>query len=116
MKKNNLKKYCFALDLINEKVKIESYIKYHKKVWPGIYKSIRDSGVKKLEIFQIQNRLFMILEASEKFSINKKAQMDARNPIVQKWEKLMWRYQKSIPGLPEGTKWGLMNKIFDLDE
>ena len=42
--------------------------------------------------------------------------MDAKNPIVQKWEKLMWKYQKSIPGLPEGTKWGLMNKIFDLNE
>ena len=69
MKKNNLKKYCFALDLINEKDKIDSYVEHHKKVWPDIYKSIRDSGVKKLEIFQIQNRLFMILEASEKFSI-----------------------------------------------
>ena len=116
MKKNNLKKYCFALDLIDEKDKIDSYIEYHKKVWPEIYNSIRDSGVKKLEIFQIQNRLFMILEASEKFSLDRKADMDANNPIVQKWEKLMWKYQKSIPGLPEGTKWGLMNKIFDLNE
>ena len=60
MKKNNLKKYCFALDLIDEKDKIDSYIEYHKKVWPEIYNSIRNSGVKKLEIFQIQNRLFMI--------------------------------------------------------
>ena len=25
----------------------------------------------------------------------------------------MWKYQKSMPGLPEETKWGLMNKIFD---
>ena len=78
MKKNNLKKYCFALDLIDEKDKIDSYIEYHKKVWPEIYNSIRDSGVKKLEIFQIQNRLFMILEASEKFSLDNKAQMDAK--------------------------------------
>ena len=31
MKKNNLKKYCFALDLIDEKDKIDSYIEYHKK-------------------------------------------------------------------------------------
>ena len=93
MKKNNFKKYCFALDLIDEKDKIDSYIEYHKKVWPEIYNSIRDSGVKKLEIFQIQNRLFMILEASEKFSLDKKADMDAKNPIVQKWEKLMWKYQ-----------------------
>ena len=44
------------------------------------------------------------------------AQMDAKNPTVQRWEKLMWKYQKSIPGLPKGTKWGLMNKIFDLNE
>ena len=28
----------------------------------------------------------MILEASEKFSLDKKADMDAKNPIVQKWE------------------------------
>ena len=58
----------------------------------------------------------MILEASEKFSLDNKAQMDAKNPTVQRWEKLMWKYQKSIPGLPKGTKWGLMNKIFDLNE
>ena len=116
MKKNNLKKYCFALDLIDEKDKIDSYIEYHKKVWPEIYNSIRNSGVKKLEIFQIQNRLFMILEASEKFSLDKKADMDAKNPFVQKWEKMMWKYQQQLPWAKADEKWLPMDLIFKLTE
>jgi L-rhamnose mutarotase len=34
---------------------------------------------------------------------------------VQQWEELMWRYQQPLEGAPAGTKWMLMNKIFDLN-
>ena len=35
------KRYCFTLDLKNNKHLISEYIDYHKKVWPEIIQSIR---------------------------------------------------------------------------
>jgi L-rhamnose mutarotase len=40
--------------------------------------------------------------------------MDAINPKVQEWEKLMWKFQKPLPWVNEGEKWILMDKIFQL--
>ena len=70
------KKYCLALDLKDEKEKIDAYLKYHKNVWPEINKSLKDSGIISAEIFHTGNRLFMILEVDKSFSFNKKAKLD----------------------------------------
>ena len=58
------------------------------------------------------NRLFMIMEAGDDFSFEKKAAMDASNDIVVQWEKLLWDYQQALPNANPGEKWVLMNKIF----
>ncbi|MDG1822450.1 MAG: L-rhamnose mutarotase [Flavobacteriaceae bacterium] len=110
-----LKKYCFALDLKDNPKKIETYIQYHKAVWPEINQSIKDSGVQKAEIFQTGNRLFMILEVDETFSFERKANMDSKNQKVQEWEALMWEFQQALPNTPVGTKWVLLDKIYDLN-
>ena len=112
------KRFCYSCDLKDDNKLIEEYKEYHAKgnAWPEITKSIKVAGIVDMEIYLVGNRLFMIMEVDETFNKVKKAKMDAANPKVQKWEKLMWKYQKSIPGLPKGTKWGLMNKIFDLNE
>ena len=111
-----MKKYCLALDLQNDKEKISTYIKYHQKVWPEINQSIRESGIRQAEIFNTRDRLFMILEVDDTFSFEKKAKLDADNPKVQEWEKLMWEFQKALPYTPPGTKWVLMDKIYDLNK
>lgn len=114
MTKIKLKKYCLALDLIDDKKKIKAYKLYHKNVWPEIKKSIKESGIKKMEIFLTGNRLFMIMKVDEFFSFQKKEKLDSNNPKLQKWENLMWKFQKSLPFSDEGSKWVLMEKIFDL--
>ena len=109
-------KYCFALDLIDDPVLIAEYKKYHEKIWPEITASIVDSGIENLDIYCVGNRMVMIIEANETFTFERKGEMDASNPAVQKWEELMWKYQKALPGAKEGEKWMLMEKIFDLHE
>ena len=104
-----------ALDLKDDPKKIDEYINYHQHVWPEINESIRSSGIHHAEIYNTANRLFMILEVDETFSFEKKASMDADNPKVQEWETLMWKFQQSLPNTPEGTKWVLMEKIYDLN-
>jgi L-rhamnose mutarotase len=109
-----MQRHCFALDLIPDPVLIAEYEAWHREVWPEILTSIRDAGIERLEIYRIENRLFMILEANETFSFDKKAQMDIANPRVQDWETLMWQYQQALPTAKKGEKWLLMERIFTL--
>lgn len=109
-----MKKYCLALDLKDDTKLIEEYEAYHKNVWPEIIKSIKDPGIEVLDIYRTGNRMFMIIEASDDFSFESKAIMDAVNPKVQEWEKLMWKFQQALPWAKPGEKWILMNKIFEL--
>ncbi len=109
-----MKRYCLALDLVDDAELISAYEAHHRDVWPAIKKSISDSGILQLEIYRFANRLFMIMETRDDFSFSAKAAADAANPEVQEWEKLMWKYQQGLPGGRPGEKWVLMDRIFSL--
>lgn len=109
-----LKKYCLALDLKDDPDLIAEYEAHHKNVWPSIIKSIKDAGIEVLDIYRTGNRLFMIIEAIDDFSFEKKNAADKANSKVQEWEELMWKFQQSLPWAKPGEKWILMNKIFEL--
>ena len=107
-------RYCLTVDLKNDPQLIEEYENYHKRIWPEITASIKDSGITNMEIYRFQNRLFTIMEVNESFSFDRKQMMDDQNPKVQEWEELMWNYQQALPGAKAGEKWKLMDKIFQL--
>jgi L-rhamnose mutarotase len=109
-----MKRYCLALDLKDDRGLIAEYEEYHRKIWPEIEKSIRDSGIERMEIYRTGNRLFMIMEVNAAFDFEKKAAADAASSKVQEWEQLMWNYQQALPGSKPGEKWVLMEKIFSL--
>lgn len=111
-----INKYCLAVDLVNDDALIAAYEHWHKAEngWPEIKKSILDAGITNLEIYRTGNRLFMIMEADDTFSFERKAAMDAANPKVQEWEQLMWKFQQPMPWAKEGEKWLLMNRIYRL--
>ena len=109
-----MKKYCFALDLVDDPKLISEYKKYHEKIWPEITKSIKSAGIENLDIYLTGNRLFMIMEVNDSFSFEKKTTMDLENSKVQEWENLMWKYQQKLPFAKEGEKWILMDQIYKL--
>ncbi len=109
-----MKKYCLALDLKNDATLIASYKKQHEKIWPEIKDSLIGAGIENLEIYNVSNRLFMILEVNDSFSFEKKRAMDLENPKVQEWENLMWKYQQKLPWTKADEKWILMDKIYQL--
>ncbi|TMI74148.1 MAG: L-rhamnose mutarotase [Bacteroidetes bacterium] len=109
-----MKRYCLALDLVENATLIAEYEEHHRKVWPEIVKSIRDAGISQMEIYRTGNRLFMIMETDDSFNFDNKAKADASNEKVQQWEELMWKYQQALPGAKAGEKWVLMKKIFGL--
>ncbi|QXV65540.1 L-rhamnose mutarotase [Mucilaginibacter sp. 21P] len=109
-----MKRYCLALDLKHDPELIAEYEEYHKAIWPEIRESIITAGITNMEIYRYGNRLTMIMEVTDDFSFDAKAAADAANAKVQEWETLMWKYQQALPGAPDGAKWMLMDKIFQL--
>lgn len=107
-------RYCFALDLKNDPVLIAEYEQYHEAIWPEIRQSMYEAGISGMEIYRVENRMVLLMDTSDDFSLERKAEMDAANPKVQEWEALMWRYQEALPYAEPGQKWVQMKRIFVL--
>ncbi|WP_126974459.1 L-rhamnose mutarotase [Gynurincola endophyticus] len=109
-----MKKYALTLNLKNDAILIEDYIRQHKEIWPEVEASIKEAGIIAMHIYRWGTKLFMIMEVDETFSFEKKAASDRQNKKVQEWEALMWKYQAPVEGANEGEKWVLMEEIFSL--
>jgi L-rhamnose mutarotase len=111
-----MKTYYFALDLHDDPKLIEEYKRYHKleNVWPPVLESIRANGVVSEKIYLAGNRLFMILETIDEFSLDAKSAADAANADMRRWEELMGKFQKPLPFAQDGQKWVPMEKIFEV--
>lgn len=111
-----MKRYCFTCDLKDDKEAVETYKKYHRKEneRPAITKSIKAAGVRDMQIYLIEKRLFMIMDTDNDFNLEKKKKLDEQIPEVQEWEKLMENFQQ-VPDFSEnGEKWVLMEQIYEL--
>jgi L-rhamnose mutarotase len=109
-----MNRYCLAVDLKNDPQLIAEYEQYHVQVWPEILSSIRNAGIESMQIYRVENRLFMIMETNNQFSFEAKSAADAANEKVQEWERLMWNYQQALPSAKPGEKWIIMQQIFNL--
>lgn len=111
-----MNRICLGLDLKDDPELIAEYKKYHEpgNVWPEVIQSIYDSGIRDMEIYLMGNRLFMILEVDDAFSLERKAKMDTANDKVQEWEALMQaHFQQALPWEKE-LKWVKMERVFKL--
>lgn len=109
-------RHCLTLDLKNDPAKITEYKVYHERIWPEIRESLFAAGVLQMEIYLRETHLFMIMDVTEDFSFERKAEMDAANPKVLEWETLMGQYQAVSEGSDPVRRWQLMEKVFDLSE
>lgn len=109
-----MKRYCFALDLEDDPALIDEYEQLHANIAPEIHDSITRTGITRMDIYRAGNRMFMIMETVDLFSLDDKARSDAEDPKVQEWEAQTWKYQKPLPFAKPGEKWVLMKKIFEL--
>jgi len=105
---------CLCLDLKDDDKLILEYENHHRKVWPEVLLSLKEAGIISAEIYRWQNRLFMILETKPSFSFEEKAKLDQDNKKVMEWEELMWKYQQSLRGVEDGSKWQVMDRIFSM--
>ena len=108
-------RYCLALDLKQDAALIAEYEAYHRDVWPAIKESISSAGILDMQIWRLEDRMFMIMEVNDTFSFQSKARADSANPKVREWEEFMWKFQQSLPQAKPGEKWLLMEKIYNLN-
>jgi L-rhamnose mutarotase len=106
------RRHCLTLDLKDDPTLIAEYRRHHQQVWPDVLESLRASGILEAEIYLRGTRLVMVLEVGPTFSFEAKAAADVVDPMVQKWEQLMWTFQQALPGTPPGQKWQPMERIF----
>lgn len=92
-----------------------AYRRHHSAVPPEIEASLREAGIVELRIYALGTRLVMVMDVDDDFSFERKAQLDAENPAVQDWERLMWTYQDRMPEAAPGQKWVVLDEIYTFD-
>ena len=107
------RRLCFALDLSDDPQLIAEYEAHHAPgaVWPRVIEHIRAQGFDAMEIWRTGTRLVMIAEVADNYP-----RPVPEPPEIEKWEDLMWRFQRALPDAQAGEKWVAMRRIFDLDE
>ena len=112
------RRYCMALDLVDDNELIAEYKRYHEsdKIWPEIVNGIRSVGILDMEIWQFDTHMFMIIEVpdDESFDIDKQLALLGTLDRQQEWESLMWKFQKPLSRAKANEKWVRMERIFKL--
>jgi len=110
-----MKTYYLTLDLKDDTALIEEYKRYHQPdhIWPEVMEQIKSNGVLSEEIYLAGVKMVMILRTTDDFSFEAKLAADLVNPKMQRWEKLMLKYQEPTAGAQPGKQWVLMEKIFE---
>lgn len=110
------KRFCQTLDLKNEPELIAAYKKLHEEghVWREILNGIKEVGILEMEIYLLENRLFMIVETPEDFNWDESMAKLAKLPKQEEWEALTGKYQQTKDGATSSEKWRLMERIFHL--
>jgi L-rhamnose mutarotase len=113
MSVSNIRRVCFALDLVNDAELIAAYEAAHAPgaIWPEVAKGIYASGYESMEIWRTGDRLFMIAEVSNVWP----AALDPETQAIDdKWQINMDRFQKRLPHGDPNEKWTPMARIFNL--
>lgn len=113
-----MKRYCQTLDLKDDEELIKEYAYWHSKehIWPEIPEGIRAVGIRNMEIYLLETRLFMIVETPDDFDWSVAFARLSTLDKQAEWEDFVGRFQKVVPGSSSSEKWQLMGCIFKLSE
>lgn len=108
-------RYALALDLVDDAERIAQYEKAHEAIWPEVREHLLAHGVLAMDIYRLGTRLFMVMDVDDAvYDAAAMAQAATSNPVIARWEALMWTYQAPTPWTPTGEKWVAMARIFSL--
>jgi L-rhamnose mutarotase len=108
------KRVCLTLDLKNDPELIQEYLYYHSKEghWPEIADGIRQAGIAVMDIYRLDNRLFMICEVPLEKDFDAIWTSMGSYSKQPEWAGLMAKFQQAVPGHKPG--WIKMEQIYTL--
>ena len=112
----SVKRYCQTLDLRDDPALIAEYRRLHSEEfqWREIREGIRAVGILEMEIYLLDNRLFMIVETPLDFDWDEAMERLASLPRQEEWEATVAAFQLCRPGSTSAEKWRMMTRIFHL--
>ena len=110
-----MQRFIQTLDLIDNPELISEYIDLHTRVWPEILQGIRQVGISRMDIYNLSNRLVMILELPDGADFDEVMNNLASLPRQREWEEYVGKFQNCISKSTSAGKWQRMTKIFSLD-
>ena len=93
---------------------VSKYVEEHKHVWSEIKAGIREVGILDMQIYILDNTLFMIVDTVDDFDWEKDNARLATLPRQAEWEAYMSRFQQANENATSAEKWQLMERIFKL--
>jgi len=113
---SNATRHVMTVDLKDDPRGIAAYRQHHRRIWPEVRDSLRRVGVLRMDIYQLERRLVMVMDTKEGFDLKRSfAAHVASHPRCAEWEELMKTFQRAPPGARPGQVWTPMESIFHLE-
>ena len=110
-----MKRYVLTVDLVDDPARVEEYRAHHRAVWPEVARSLRNVGVRAMDIYALDRRLTMVMDTTDGFDLRRSfARHSASAPRVREWEELMKTFQVPPPGARPGEVWARLEQVFHL--
>ena len=111
-------RYCLALDLKPDSELMKEYQRLHSPegMWPEIPQGIRKAGCIDMEIYILDNHMFMIVDIPEGANLDEVWEKMGSYERQAEWGKFMLNFQQAVEGHGDEVKWVLMKKVYDLDD
>ncbi|MEA3460763.1 MAG: L-rhamnose mutarotase [Bacteroidota bacterium] len=112
------KRYCKTLSLEDDPRLIEEYKKVHAPdhTWPEITRGMIEVGILDMEIYIMDNRLFMIMDTLPDIDHDVAMAELATKPRQPEWESFVSRFQKTSSDASADEKWQVMECIYKLEK
>lgn len=110
------KRYVQTLVLNSNDEARKEYLKWHSEEfhWKEIRDGIREVGILEMELYILDNRLVMIVDAPEDFDWDTAMARLATLPRQAEWEAFVSQFQGCSAEATSDEKWMMMERMFYL--
>ena len=109
------KMIVLQVELSDDPTVIKEYIDYHDNIWPEIVTDLKDRPIGRMRIYNLGNRLVMLLEVGQDFDLKEGIHIQPPNNKVSEWGALMGSLLKKLDS-GEYDEWTEMNKVWDTEK
>jgi L-rhamnose mutarotase len=109
-----MQEFAYTVNLKDDPQVIARYEQMHQAVWPEVVTSLKQVGVRRVRIFRLGRRLFLLMETDDTYDpATASAIHRSHAGRVQEWETLMDSLQEPVPEAHGARTWAAMQKICD---